>query len=77
MLAVHPKVRHQGLGSRLVDECIRFAKSVGYNKITVSSYKTLVFAQRIYLRNGFKVIKEAKRNKYGPDLIGQIYQLSF
>ena len=75
LLLVDPKARGLGLGTRLVQECIRFARRSGYKKLTLWTNDILVEARRIYEKNGFKLIKEERHHSFGHDLVGQNWDL--
>jgi DNA-binding MarR family transcriptional regulator/predicted GNAT family acetyltransferase len=75
LLFVDPKARGLGLGSKLVEECIRFAKRVGYKKLTLWTNDILVEARHIYEKQGFKLVKEEKHHSFGQDLVGQNWEL--
>lgn len=75
VLLVEPKARGLGLGTRLVEECIKFARRTGYRKIILLTYSTLEAAGRIYQRAGFRLVKEEERHDFGQDLKSQIWEL--
>ncbi|MBX3064525.1 MAG: MarR family transcriptional regulator [Anaerolineae bacterium] len=75
LLLVEPKARGIGLGKRLVNECIRFAKRVGYQKMILWTNSILVEARHIYTRAGFKLIAEEAHHSYGHDLVGETWEL--
>ena len=75
MLLVVPDARGMGLGTRLVEKCIRFAKRSGYKKLTLWTNDILVEARKIYEKKGFKLIEEERHHSFGQDLVGQNWDL--
>ncbi len=75
LLLVEPKARGMGLGTRLVQECIRFARRSGYQKIVLWTNSVLVEARHIYHKSGFMLIEQEPHHSYGHDLVGETWEL--
>jgi DNA-binding MarR family transcriptional regulator/GNAT superfamily N-acetyltransferase len=75
LLLVEPAARGLGLGGRLVEECIRFARLAGYRKITLWTQSTLYAARHIYKRAGFEVMSKQPYQDFGHDHISETWEL--
>jgi DNA-binding MarR family transcriptional regulator/GNAT superfamily N-acetyltransferase len=75
LMLVEPWARGMGIGTRLCQECIRFARSVGYDHMMLWTNDVLVDARRIYQRLGFTLGEEEDHHSFGHDLVGQNWWL--
>ena len=71
LLYVDPAARGLGIGSKLVEECLRFARAAGYTEMTLWTNSVLAEARRIYQRTGFTLTGEEAHHSFGADLVGQ------
>jgi DNA-binding MarR family transcriptional regulator/GNAT superfamily N-acetyltransferase len=75
LLLVDPKARGLGLGARLVDECIRFARRAGYRKITLWTHSVLTAARHIYEKAGFKLMRSEPHKSWGRPVVSEYWDL--
>src|SRR4051812_40125255 len=76
LLYVEPSARGLGIGKRLVDECIRFARQVGYKKISLWTQSNLTAARNIYERAGFQLLSQQKHKSFGKELVAETWDLN-
>ena len=75
LLLVDPKARGLGLGTRLVDEAVRFARDAGYKKITLWTHSVLTAARHIYQKAGFKLMRSDKHESWGRPVVSEHWDL--
>ena len=73
LLHVERAARGAGIGSRLVDAVLAFAREAGYRRIELWTNDVLVSARRIYVRAGFELVEEEPHHSFGHDLVGQVW----
>ena len=62
------------IGTRLVQECDRFARQAGYRRIRLWTQSMLTPARRVYERDGYRLVSEEPHHSFGHDLVGEIWE---
>jgi DNA-binding MarR family transcriptional regulator/GNAT superfamily N-acetyltransferase len=75
LLLLSPQARGLGLGGRLVDECMAFARAKGYKKMRLWTNRNLDAARAIYAKRGFRLLKSEPYQGFGHDLVGETWDL--
>jgi len=75
LLYVEPQARGLGLGKKLVSECTAFARGSGYKRIVLWTQSTLTAARKLYVNEGYQLIKQEPHHSFGKDLVGETWEL--
>jgi DNA-binding MarR family transcriptional regulator/GNAT superfamily N-acetyltransferase len=75
LLYVEPGARGLGIGRRLVEECVRFARDTGYRRLGLWTNDVLVAARHIYQSGGFRLVRSEAHHSFGKDLVGEFWEL--
>lgn len=73
---VETEMRGRGIGTRLVECCLRFARERGYATVTLWTNDILVEARRLYQRAGFRLVAVEPHARFGPAMIGETWELT-
>jgi GNAT superfamily N-acetyltransferase len=74
LLIVEPRARGEGLGQRLVEECIAFSRRAGYKKLVLWTQSDLTAARAIYAKLGFQRVKSEPHREFGIALVGEYWE---
>jgi DNA-binding MarR family transcriptional regulator/GNAT superfamily N-acetyltransferase len=75
LLLVDPKARGLKLGTRLVDECVKFARKAGYKNMTLWTHENLTAARAVYAKAGFTLTSSEKKKSFGKDVVAEYWDM--
>lgn len=75
LFLVEPESRGLGIGKLLIEECLRFARSRGYQRITLSTVRQLAAARHLYERVGFRLVSEQEAHRWGVNVVNEEWLL--
>jgi N-acetylglutamate synthase-like GNAT family acetyltransferase len=74
-LLLHPKLRGQGIGKRLMEEAIGFSREKHYRSIFLWTVSAMTTAVNLYKNFGFQLTEEKPQELWGAKVIEQRYEL--
>jgi DNA-binding MarR family transcriptional regulator/ribosomal protein S18 acetylase RimI-like enzyme len=75
LLLVDPKARGLKLGTRLVDECVKFARKAGYKSMTLWTHENLTAARAVYAKAGFTLTSSEKKKSFGQNVVAEYWDM--
>ena len=75
LLLVDPRARGLGIGKRLVDECVAFARAAGYRRMTLWTHSVLIAARKIYQAAGFRLVEQWTHDDFGVPVVGETWDM--
>ena len=76
LLHVERAARGLGIGRRLIDECVRFSRAAGYERITLWTRANLLAARHLYEAAGFRCVSREPHHRFGKDLVAETWELA-
>jgi GNAT superfamily N-acetyltransferase len=76
LFLIEPEARGQGLGQRMLDHCMEFARAAGYHRMTLWTHESHAAACALYRKTGFTLVFSAPAHSFGQDLVEQHWQIT-
>lgn len=76
LLLLEPAARGTGLGRRLVEECVGFAREAGYREVVLWTHAVLTAARRIYAAVGFEITETWTHDEFGKTEVSETWKLA-
>ncbi|GES61719.1 GABA permease [Aspergillus terreus] len=77
LLLVEPRARGRGVGRSLIQQCVRFARETGYERVVLWTQSVLESARRLYRAEGFQLLKQEEHEGFGVKITGEFWELMF
>lgn len=74
LVYLEPSARGSGLGRRLVDSCMEFARGAGYARMTLATHDILLPARRLYTRLGFVRTNAEPVHNFGRQMLDETWE---
>lgn len=75
LLYVEPDARGLGVGTKLVAQCLAFAREAGYRSVWLWTHAVLDDARRIYTAAGFRCVASAVHHDFGEPILGEVWEV--
>jgi DNA-binding MarR family transcriptional regulator/N-acetylglutamate synthase-like GNAT family acetyltransferase len=75
LLALDAKARGLGIGARLVEESVAFARKAGYKRVTLWTHSVLTAARAIYAKAGFTMTSSEEHDSWGRQVTSEFWDL--
>jgi GNAT superfamily N-acetyltransferase len=73
LFLLEPEARGLGLGRRLLEACLGFARDAGYQRMTLWTHESHRAACALYQKAGFACIRSEPVRSFGVDLVEQTW----
>ncbi len=75
LMLVEPEARGKGIGTRLIQDCLDFARAAGYSTVKLWTNSILIDARRLYEKAGFHLVHAEPYQAFGHDLVSEFWEL--
>lgn len=77
LFLLSPEVRGIGLGKRMLDTCMGFARTCGYTGMQLWTHESHAAACALYRAHGWRCISSKPVHSFGVDLVEQAWEVTF
>lgn len=75
LLLLEPAARGEGLGRRMVEECLAFAREAGFREVVLWTHAKLTAARAIYAQAGFELEATWTHDDFGQAEVSETWRL--